>query len=515
MLVRRFLYYCGLLVLLSLGAVNLVSAQIDTLTYGTSKIAALDAAAPLALYAFVGTQGDLVSVQVTTVSGDITPSVSLLASNQQPIAIGDSSISDPYSRFMWLSHRLENSGTYSILMSSAEGGTGELLVRLDGWPLPTDALIIAPNETVNLPASVGEYTLTFDALAARTPLTLQADPVNLRYSAWLYDADGTLSAAVINTYDDNTFNAEAGEAVSQLIVHILDASDTGAVAVSLGTAASSGGAPVVTATSSGPPPPVSTEEVSPPGDQCTASSAGPVNIRSGDSTSASVLGSLDPGQFRTVIGINAARSWYAIDYNGQTGWVFADVVTISGPCDNLPIVEGGGPVNPTLALTATASSTLDPNVTPTATTIPPTATATVEGATAPPPTATYTATTAQEAPPDTDTFIFNVDRDNGGVFSEVISYSGGDTSDRIEVRVNLAQTGTDAARNVNITLTCSGTGTENVRFTRTSPNAQQYVCGNTISYRYAFPDSTQTYYVFIPSGSPSYVNYTLTATTSE
>jgi hypothetical protein len=210
-----------------------------------------------------------------------------------------------------------------------------------------------------------------------------------------------------------------------------------------------------------------------------------------------------------VIGINAARSWYAIDYNGQTGWVFADVVTISGPCDNLPIIESGGPGVPTLAVTATASSTLDPNVTPTATA---TATATVEGATEPPPTATYTATSAQEAPPDSNTFRFDVDRDNGGTFSEVISYPGGDTSDRVEVHVNLSQ---NTSRVVNLTLTCSGTGTENVRFTRISPNAQQYVCGDTITYRYAHPDSTQPYYVFIPSGSTSYVNYTLTATTSQ
>jgi hypothetical protein len=205
--------------------------------------------------------------------------------------------------------------------------------------------------------------------------------------------------------------------------------------------------------------------------------------------------------------------WYTIDYNNQTGWVFGQVITLSGPCQNLPAASPPAAPDPSVTeeVTGPTSTPTDgPSPTPTAT-----ATATDPGA-PPPPTATAT---EQEAAlpiaPVTGPHSFSIHRDNGGTFNGVLSYPQGNVEDRVNTSINLAQFGADSARTLDLRLTCSGTGSENVYFTRTSKNATRYRCGDTISFRYAHPNSSGTYWVFIESGGSAYVNYTLTATTRE
>lgn len=52
-----------------------------------------------------------------------------------------------------------------------------------------------------------------------------------------------------------------------------------------------------------------------------------MNVRGGPGTGFTVIGSANAGQRFTVTGKNPAGDWWQIDFNGQAGWVFAQLVT--------------------------------------------------------------------------------------------------------------------------------------------------------------------------------------------
>ena len=75
------------------------------------------------------------------------------------------------------------------------------------------------------------------------------------------------------------------------------------------------------------------------------SPAGSLNIRSGPSTSDSIVGSLAAGQEVTVIGRLGDSSWLRIvlpDDETRAAWVFASLLTVEGDTDALSVVEPGG-----------------------------------------------------------------------------------------------------------------------------------------------------------------------------
>jgi uncharacterized protein YgiM (DUF1202 family) len=67
-----------------------------------------------------------------------------------------------------------------------------------------------------------------------------------------------------------------------------------------------------------------------------------LNFRSGPGTTASRLGQFDVGESVTVVGRNAAGSWYKVQRaNAQQVWVInnAQWFEVAGSCDNLPVME--------------------------------------------------------------------------------------------------------------------------------------------------------------------------------
>lgn len=54
-----------------------------------------------------------------------------------------------------------------------------------------------------------------------------------------------------------------------------------------------------------------------------------MNVRNGPGTNYGIVGAANQGQRYPVTGKNQAGDWWQIDYNGQTGWVFAQLVTPS------------------------------------------------------------------------------------------------------------------------------------------------------------------------------------------
>jgi outer membrane lipoprotein-sorting protein len=63
-----------------------------------------------------------------------------------------------------------------------------------------------------------------------------------------------------------------------------------------------------------------------------------VNVRGGPGTTYPVIGGLYPKQVVRVVGKSQAGDWWAIDLEGQTGWVFAELVDFSGDPASVPVL---------------------------------------------------------------------------------------------------------------------------------------------------------------------------------
>ena len=69
------------------------------------------------------------------------------------------------------------------------------------------------------------------------------------------------------------------------------------------------------------------------------------NLRSGPSTAHNVAAALESGAAIELVGVNAAGDWYHVTQDGQSAWVWAELVT---PADDaaladLPVLTGDAP----------------------------------------------------------------------------------------------------------------------------------------------------------------------------
>ena len=66
-----------------------------------------------------------------------------------------------------------------------------------------------------------------------------------------------------------------------------------------------------------------------------------VNVRSGPGREYTILGKMRPSDGLDITGQNADASWLRVNFNGQEGWVFADVVNVTGAIETAPVAEAG------------------------------------------------------------------------------------------------------------------------------------------------------------------------------
>ncbi|MCL5999017.1 MAG: SH3 domain-containing protein [Chloroflexi bacterium] len=64
-----------------------------------------------------------------------------------------------------------------------------------------------------------------------------------------------------------------------------------------------------------------------------------VNVRSGPGTTFDQVGQLPKGQSSPVTGKNADATWWQIKFSDQPGWVFGELVTLSGDPSTVAVVE--------------------------------------------------------------------------------------------------------------------------------------------------------------------------------
>ncbi len=72
---------------------------------------------------------------------------------------------------------------------------------------------------------------------------------------------------------------------------------------------------------------------------------GEMNVREGPGTTYGLVGAATLGQEFPITGKNADGDWYQIDFNGQTGWLFAPFVTAANT-ENVPVVGGSATAAP-------------------------------------------------------------------------------------------------------------------------------------------------------------------------
>jgi hypothetical protein len=250
-------------------------------------------------------------------------------------------------------------------------------------------------------------------------------------------------------------------------------------------------------------PPTVPSAPQPPAGVCSATpkQPGAVNIRSGPATIYPVISSLQPNTYLLIQGLNNDGSWFVSLQGGVQSWVSGTVITLNGPCANLPFVQPPPPptfthtpVPPTFTFTPPAPET--PTYTPTVVTPTPT------------PTLKILIVTLVTLPPPAVIAKFDVEPHKVNVnqakvsFSNDISFPGGDTGDNIAYLVNAPFIG---KKKLSIGASCTGLETQNAVF---SVAGKKFGCSEHVTFDVTSGTAGGVTATAV-AGKATYVKYTL------
>jgi len=105
------------------------------------------------------------------------------------------------------------------------------------------------------------------------------------------------------------------------------------------------------------PPPTDTPNPTP---RLTANQT--ANVRQGPGTNYAIIGRLTAGQSFDITGKNPAGDWLQFDFNGRPGWVYGELVTVSGDQARIQVAQNIPPPPP--RPTATRTPVPQPTATP-------------------------------------------------------------------------------------------------------------------------------------------------------
>ncbi|MCC6613270.1 MAG: SH3 domain-containing protein [Anaerolineae bacterium] len=535
---------------------GVLHAQGGALNYGDSALGNLSATAPLALYTFSGSAGDVVTVDVLAITPGLDLAVSVNSPTQQQIATNGSSGNALTPGDAVLSLVLPTNGIYTALVSSDNGAAGDFLIRVTGVSATSGGIVgddspSAGTLNSDSPALLYVITPTGDG---QTVLTITAtDPAAILHvqainSSGVTVADVTGSGVLVIVLPPGS---------EPMGVIVMTVSNT-ATDISVQTGGDLPGARTPPDAPSPGPGVVETPEVAPPSSECVITPTGAVgaSVRSGPGGQFDPITVAPSGQPLTPTG-RSGTGWFAVDVAGESGWISEQTVIVNGDCSGLPVVDGNGPaptptpttvqaITPTPTPTPTAVPDDQPDVTstPTATqaqqdqivgptptptsSFTPTATTaasptftpsyTPTSTTAPPsPTFTpsYTPTTPPAtAPPDANfNNPLNLQLDSTGSVTDFVSYPGGDTQDRVRwdiIGMNQNASLSGGRARLTLAVSCFGTGTQDVTF---FTGGQTFTCGQTIVDREVTYDSrTGQVTITAVAGENTSVQWVLTGT---
>lgn len=340
-------------------------AQATPIRVGENATGTLSAEAPTAQFAFTAAGGESAAIQLLGLTPGFAPRLQVLNTadveilalpnpTAQSILTGNVSFSD--------------AGVYTIVVSGENGSVGQFVLSLQpGTPLPAptpltlDQPVTGSVGSAN-PVAVYSFSTSPAALAF---LSFSSQTPNAGASVTLYDETARKTIASSDaSLVGVTYQLPAVQGAYRVEVHASAAGDT-SYTICAGNCAglSSGGAASVP-----------TPELVAPTQQaaaCTASSSagGSVNLRTGPGTNYAALATLGLGQTVQVVGQWTNGGWYAVNAGTQQLWVGASVVTLSGDCAALPLLNAptNAPLAPTQVPTQPAQpapTAMPPNTTP-------------------------------------------------------------------------------------------------------------------------------------------------------
>ncbi len=287
---------------------------------------------------------------------------------------------------------------------------------------------------VDVPAYDSTQLYSFQANpTAPTQLTLRPLTTDVRYNAEVRDEQGTVVATLGGAMRNAVMTLDPDDGLYEIAIQSKSNNPAGMLTILVGSqvVASVADYRTVTAAVVQPQTNVLPLNFTAPLDSsvCSVSSntGGNVNIRSGPGINYDVVGSLAYGQSLTVTG-QTQDGWYQTTLNGQPVWVSGSVVSLHGACSQLQ------PATPTQTVVSQ---------------------------------------------PDTGNLQLVVDRDGWGNLSESLSYQEADAQDLILMTVtNLTNSAPDNYREFSLTLLCSGTGGDFIRWG--APEQPTHRCGSSI-----------------------------------
>jgi len=154
--------------------------------------------------------------------------------------------------------------------------------------------------------------------------------------------------------------------------------------------------------------------------------------------------------------------WYRLTIDNSVGWVNGNTVNLNGDCVGLPV---------------------DTMIQPTA-----------------------VSSNETTAPYDVDRHYFAIDINQGGIFTNAVSYPNGDSNDLIQTTLSNIQ----ANRTIGIVMSCNGTGTDALRWGLSQNGSLK--CGDTLELGFVERANDMLITVMLPAvNGQQYVDYQLTA----
>jgi hypothetical protein len=490
-----------------------VSAQaIGVLTSGSGQFGSLSPQSPIGLFTFQASEGDLAQISLIGLQPGMNLSASLQSPSQQ--GVGTSQPDPGIGADAQINALLPATGTYSVLVG---GNAGDFIITLNLVPTANAGVLFTGSpQSVSFFGGQGSVSTFSGTQGSPLAVTLTSNEGTL-YNAAVFNVQGQI-AGTARALTQACFVLPPSANEYTLVVTGLNADAFGTVNVSFGTGCG-GSAPAPQQQPQQPvQPPAATQQVSPPVGQtsptvCTAFSGGAVNIRSGAGTEFGVLGQLQPGAGVPVTGITS-NGWLQVQSQFGTGFVSQSVVSLSGPCGSLPLVQSpAGPAQPQPQPTVPGPAVTEQPLGPTATYTP----------TQPGPTPTYTPTTpliptdtptvpVPTAPPDSN-YVLVVPLDSTVSITDYVSFPGGDVEDVVSydtsgLNPNSALPGGIAT--LTFSFSCFGTGTQFINF-RVDGNDRP--CGGTYTRNSVNAQSdTGAVRITATGGTNTYVQWVITAT---
>jgi hypothetical protein len=173
------------------------------ISYGTSLIASLGDGFASAVYSFDGTAGDLITARAIGIGGGLSMSLALAGPNQEPLFSTEDDLFSPQDGDAALAYYLPQTATYTLIVNSIGGTSGQYLLQLRGQEQGTPAQIpFNGSGRVNVSRSGAPQYLTFSSTPdCPTTLTITNQtagaPFTFPYVARVRDVNGQLVGQVI------------------------------------------------------------------------------------------------------------------------------------------------------------------------------------------------------------------------------------------------------------------------------------------------------------------------------